>query len=59
MSNIYFNSGDTVIVTKTPTVEFNDYVPRWFVQQFIKYMGKGHIKVKDYQGNELKVYYGN
>jgi hypothetical protein len=57
MSNLYFNSGDTVIVTKTPTVEFNDCVPRWFIQQFIKYMGKGHIKVKDYQGNELKVYY--
>jgi hypothetical protein len=57
MSNIYFNSGDTVILTKTPTVEFNNYVPRWFIQQFIKYMGKGHIKVKDYQGNELKVYY--
>lgn len=57
MSNLYFNTGNTVIVTKTPTVEFNDYVPRWFIQQFIKYMGKGHIKVKDYQGNELKVYY--
>ena len=48
---------DTIIVTKTPSVEFNDYVPRWFITQFIKYMGKGHIKVKDYQGNELKVYY--
>jgi hypothetical protein len=59
MSNLYFNSGNTVIVIKTPTVEFNDYVPRWFIQQFIKYLGKGHIKVKDYQGNELKVYYGN
>ena len=57
MSNIYFNSSDTIIVTKTPSVEFNDYVPRWFITQFIKYMGKGHIKVRDYQGNELKVHY--
>ena len=57
MSNIYFNSGDTIIATKTPSVEFNDYVPRWFITQFIKYMGKGHIKVRDYQGNELKVHY--
>ena len=57
MNNLFFNSSDTVIVTKTPTVEFNDYVPRWFITQFIKYMVKGHIKVKDYQGNELKVYY--
>ena len=57
MSNLFFNSSDTIIVTKTPSVEFNDYVPRWFIQQFIKYMGKGHIKVKDYQGNELEVYY--
>ena len=54
MSNLFFNSSDTIIVTKTPSVEFNDYVPRWFIQQFIKYMGKGHIKVKDYQGNELR-----
>ena len=57
MNNLFFNSSDTIIVTKTPSVEFNDYVPRWFIQQFIKYIGKGHIKVKDYQGNELKVYY--
>ena len=57
MNNLFFNSSDTVIVTKTPSVEFNDYVPRWFIMQFIKYMAKGHIKVKDYQGNELKVYY--
>ena len=57
MNNLFFNSSDTVIVTKTPSVEFNDYVPRWFITQFINYMSKGHIKVKDYQGNEIKVYY--
>ena len=57
MNNLFFNSSDTVIVTKTPSVEFNNYVPRWFITQFIKYMSKGHIKVKDYQGNEIKVYY--
>jgi hypothetical protein len=57
MSNLYFNSSDTVIVTKTPSVEFNDYVPNWFITKFVKYMSKGHIKVKDYQGNEIKVYY--
>ena len=57
MNNLFFNSSDTIIVTKTPSVEFNDYVPRWFITQFINYMSKGHIKVKDYQGNEIKVYY--
>ena len=57
MNNLFFNSSDTVLVTKTPSVEFNDYVPRWFITQFINYMSKGHIKVKDYQGNEIKVYY--
>ena len=60
MSNLFYNSSDTtntVIVTKGPSVEFNDYVPRWFITQFIKYIGKGHIKVRDAQGNELKVYY--
>ena len=55
--SIYFNSSDTIITTTTPKVEFKDRVPSWFINQFIKYMGKGLIRVTDYQGNELKVYY--
>jgi hypothetical protein len=55
--SIYFNSSESVIVTTTPKVEFNQKVPNWFINQFIKYMSKGLIRVTDYQGNELKVYY--
>jgi hypothetical protein len=53
----YFNFCDTTIICKTPKVEFNQKVPNWFIQQFIKYMSKNLIRVIDYQGNELKVYY--
>jgi hypothetical protein len=55
--SIYFNSSESVIVTTTPKVEFKNQVPNWFINQFIKYMSKGLIRVTDYQGNELKVYY--
>jgi hypothetical protein len=55
--SIYFNSCDTTIICKTPKVEFNQKVPNWFIQQFIKYMSKNLIRIIDYQGNELKVYY--
>jgi hypothetical protein len=54
---ITYDSSSTIIRTKTPSVEFNDSVPTWFINEFILRMGKGQIKVKDYQGNELKVYY--
>jgi len=47
----------TIILTKTPSVEFTDNVPTWFIDEFLRRMAKGQIKVKDYQGNELKVYY--
>jgi hypothetical protein len=46
----------TVIKTKTPRVEFNG-IPNWFIMQFLNYMSKGKIRVIDYQGNELEVYY--
>lgn len=45
------------IVNKTPTVEFKQTVPRHFINEFLVRMGKGQIRVVDYQGNELKVYY--
>lgn len=58
-NSIFSNSSNTTIVFKTPTVEFKDIVPNWFIQKFIDYMGKGLIRVTDYQGNELKVYYSS
>jgi hypothetical protein len=56
---IKYDSSSNNIVTKTltPTVEFKQCIPNWFIQKFLSYMAKGQIKVKDYQGNELKVYY--
>jgi hypothetical protein len=55
---ITYNKTDITIVNKTPTVEFNQRVPRHFINEFLVRMGKGQIRVVDYQGNELKVYYG-
>jgi hypothetical protein len=54
---ITYDTTSTIIVTKTPSVEFNDKVPMYFIQEFILRMSKGQIKVKDYQGNEIKVHY--
>jgi hypothetical protein len=54
---ITYNNTDVTIVTKTPTVEFKQCVPTHFINEFIRRMGKGQIRVTDYQGNELKVYY--
>ena len=54
---ITYNTTSLAIVTKTPSVEFNDKVPMYFIQEFILRMSKGQIKVKDYQGNEIKVHY--
>jgi type II secretory pathway component GspD/PulD (secretin) len=55
----YDNSStiSTMIVTKTPTVSFDQRVPTHFINEFLRRMGKGQITVKDYQGNELEVYY--
>lgn len=54
---ITYNSESTVIKTKTPQIEFKHAIPNWFIEKFIRYMGKGLIRITDYQGNELKVYY--
>jgi hypothetical protein len=54
---ITYNTTSLTIVTKTPTVEFNDKVPVSFIHEFLLRMSKGQIKVKDYKGNELKVQY--
>jgi len=54
---ITYDTTSTIIVTKTPSVEFNDKVPIWFINEFLRRMSKGQIKVKDYQGNEIKVQY--
>jgi len=54
---ITYNSESTIVKNKAPRVEFNGSLPNWFIMEFIKYMGKGKIRVIDYQGNELKVNY--
>ena len=54
---INYTSESTVIKTKTPRVEFKQDIPNWFIMKFLQYMGRGKIRVVDYQGNELKVYY--
>ena len=54
---INYTSESTVIKTKSPRVEFNGSIPNSFIMQFLQYMGRGKIRVVDYQGNELKVYY--
>ena len=59
MTFTYTSSESPIVITRTPTVEFDQRVPRSFIQMFLSYMGKGRIKVYDYQGNELKVYYGS
>ena len=46
-----------MIVTTTPRVEFDQNVPISFINEFLRRMSKNQIKIKDYQGNELKVYY--
>ena len=45
------------LIIQTPRVEFKQTIPNWFIEKFISYMAKGQIRVIDYQGNELKVYY--
>jgi len=52
----YSNTG-TIQISTTPRIEFNHSVPSWFIEKFLRRMAKNQIKVKDYQGNELKVYY--
>lgn len=53
----YDTDSKHMIVTTTPRVEFNQDVPLSFINEFIRRMDKNQIKIKDYQGNELKVYY--
>jgi hypothetical protein len=54
---VYDNDGKNIVISTTPRVEFDDNVPTWFIDEFLRRMAKGQIKVKDYQGNELEVYY--
>ena len=51
------NDTKNMIVTTTPRVEFDQNVPVSFINEFLRRMSKNQIKIKDYQGNELKVYY--
>ena len=52
----YSNKG-TIAISTTPRIEFKHDIPSWFIEKFLRYMGKGLIKITDYQGNELKVTY--
>jgi hypothetical protein len=54
---VYDNDGKNIIISTTPRIEFDDRVPTWFIDEFLRRMAKNQIKIKDYQGNELKVYY--
>ena len=53
----YSENKSPILVTTTPRVQFNHNVPASFINTFLRYMGKNQIRVIDYQGNELKVYY--
>ena len=55
---VYDNDGKNIVISTTPRIEFDDRVPTWFIDEFLRRMAKNQIKIKDYQGNELKVYYG-
>lgn len=47
---------DTITIrTKTPKVTFSNNVPSFYVNQFLKYMSRGDIKIEDYQGNTLNI----
>jgi hypothetical protein len=54
---VYDNDGKNIVISTTPRVEFDDNVPTWFIDEFLRRMAKGQIKVKDSTGKELKVYY--
>jgi hypothetical protein len=54
----YDTDNKNIVISTTPRVEFDDRVPTWFINEFLSRMAKNQIKIKDYQGNELKVYYG-
>lgn len=54
---IYSENKSPILVITTPRIEFKHAIPSWFIEKFIRYMGKGLIRITDYQGNELKVYY--
>jgi hypothetical protein len=53
----YTSSSDHAIAITTPRVEFKQQVPTHFINEFLRRMAKGQIRITDYQGNELKVYY--
>jgi hypothetical protein len=54
---IHDNDGKNIIISTTPRIEFDNRVPITFINEFLRRMGKNQIKITDYQGNELKVYY--
>jgi hypothetical protein len=54
---ITYSDKGTIAISTTPRIEFKQGVSSWFIEKFLRYMGKGLIRITDYQGNELKVYY--
>jgi hypothetical protein len=53
----YDKGNSAVITTTTPRISFDGRVPNHFINEFLVRMSKGQIRITDYQGNELKVYY--
>lgn len=54
----YKNSDSSaLLLTTTPRVQFDHRVPQSFITEFVARMSRGQIRVTDYQGNELKIYY--
>lgn len=56
-SIFYSESNSLTIKTVSPQITFTDHIPRWFIQQFIKYLAKGQISIEDKDGNRLNVFY--
>ena len=54
---ITYSNEEIIAISTTPRIEFKHAIPNWFIEKFLRYMGKGLIRITDYQGNELKVTY--
>ena len=54
---IFTDNNSPIITTTTPRIEFDNRVPISFINEFLRRMGKNQIKITDYQGNELRVFY--
>lgn len=49
------NDSKSFYVTKMPSVTFGNGISESMIWAFLRAMSRGQIRIKDYQGNELKV----